>query len=286
MGIPTYTELCEAAGFPVPPSLRTLWEVAAALNPKDPSAGIDHVGGGLLLMIPNEAEEIQEVPCNCVAFARLCDGSQLVFVIDDAGDKPIERPVACFTYVGIEPSLYGLSLPGAIVHMLRSNTDDDRSDAELREALLLVQRLKTRPDEPITEGEIILSRWREGAVCTADNIGVVVPDRLVSRSCIRRSEASLDGRSPKILDEAERRLRAGEIGTALVLARNFYWHGFTQTEHLLRTADILSRAYTALGRPLIAAKAKRQAERQIARNNRPKDWSRCKSPFSDKPPKP
>lgn len=113
------------------------------------------------------------------------------------------------------------------------------------------------------------ARLEGGAVPTSDRIGVMLPPHLVDCRYLEtlvwpaRTEGLRSKPDERLLNEAQRRLQAGDIGTALVVARNFrfhYWYSdWKSGRHYIRqTSDILSAAYVALSRPRAAAAISRQ----------------------------
>ena len=72
----------------------------------------------------------------------------------------------------------------------------------------------------------------------------------------------------RLFDEAERRLTRGEIGTALVLARNIrfhYWYDdWTEGRPIIRRAcDIIARGYEPSDRPFAPKRIRKQAAEAI-----------------------
>lgn len=96
--------------------------------------------------------------------------------------------------------------------------------------------------------------------------------RYLGRLRWRDRDAEYPFRKPKAderrLDEAERRLRRGEVGTALVVARDFRFHHWYDDwtgsrTYVRRTYDILAEAYSALGRDFAARAVRQQTESAI-----------------------
>jgi hypothetical protein len=109
---------------------------------------------------------------------------------------------------------------------------------------------------------------------TQDRIGISLPRDIVDRRFMRSIEwepTSLTDSiplRPHLLDEAEKRLRKGDIGTALILARDYrfhHWFDDWDTDHLIirRTALILNSAYRQLNRRTAAANIINQTRRAL-----------------------
>jgi hypothetical protein len=204
-----------------------------------------------------------------------CDSEHFLFVIDDDMIDDRERPIAFWPIDGrAETGLIANSFPEFLEWLVTSYGADSLGAEESERLLSLLKREfgihRLRSPKKIVATARAIRFKKRGMTPTRDNIGVLLPEKSVDRKYLDRISWPSDNDysvrpQPALLDEADRRLEAGELGTALVLARNYRFHWWyddwkTARQIIRRTSDLLTRAYGELGRPAAATEIERQTE--------------------------
>jgi hypothetical protein len=273
-------------GFPVPPGFIAFMTGLQSISASDPwtvlhTVGLDAAGTRCHPNFQDRGYDTADTPNEVVPFAYLrSSGAHYGFVVDDVPSKPQELPIAHVEPDGT-PELLGLDFSEflqAIVLETLSFLDNLGLGRESLEELVRVLNpsLNISMPEPLEFGvdwngytvptelinlkrRVAVKRRRAGAIPTADTLGVMLPEETVDREYLESltwpelDEVLEITPGDQVLDEAERRLLKGEVGTALVLARNFrflFWYKDWKGEriYIKRTAEILAKAYGILGR--------------------------------------
>jgi hypothetical protein len=202
------------------------------------------------------------------------------FVVDDVTDA-LERPIAEWypdgSHRGIVASSFAdfLSLQFAPYdeqarHEKRTSSQQESQRERLR--LALAERFSLHIPGTQYQATTLAANERlcAGAVPTEDGLGVMVPEKTVDRRYLGSlpwpstpggdQTIRLDER---LFDTAVNRLSAGQVGTALVIARNIrfhYWYDDWKTSRTIirRTCDIIAQCYEVLNRPFAAARIRKQ----------------------------
>lgn len=283
---PTHDQLNEQFGFRVPRSYHRLIELATRIGDAEyPWNAFD------LLMLTN-LDAVGREGCSYTApgdFAILGwtggDSGHYGFLLDDEIDDGRERPIAVWYPDTTETQILAADLCGLLSYLCALSAEDelDRASPFQKECDRLAAILQEEFEMmvPNSSAEALEEAWqwrlRSGAVPTEDRIGVMLPPASIDRAY----PAGLIWRKPggwslerlpadeRRLDEAEKRLKRGEVGTALVIARDFRFHHWyddwkTTKTYIRRTCDLLEAAYRELGRERAARTTRERTEDAIA----------------------
>lgn len=284
---PTYAEVSERFGFPVPRDYYRLVEIAFQIAPDDPWNAFKRIGLHDLDLTRANPEfkdpghDYPDTPSEACVFAWAGgDGVHFAFIVDDQPAEPGELPVAEIN-PSSRPRIVALKFSDFLrIEIIGSlflceeapGADDDLgflievftsaygfcvpgtvlSSCDRGGYVDAEERIEMRK-------RVELERLEAGAVPTADGLGVLLPANTVDRKFLESltwpswTESHDVRPDERLLVEAEKRLARGQPGTALVIARNFrflFWHHDWQTGkvHITRTSKIMSEAYRLLGR--------------------------------------
>jgi hypothetical protein len=283
---PTHEQLNQKFGFRVPASYHRLVELAYRL------ADDDRPGNGFSYLSLCYLDEVGQGACSYTApgdFAILgwsgTDSTHYGFVLDDEVDDGRERPIALNDPNGGETRLLATNLPEFLAGLCAPYDEYDVADPSSeyeRKAERLAGILREEFDLKVPATAVAAREaaweWRlsSGAVPTEDRIGVMVPRETVdcayAASFVWRKPGGYSWETlppdERRLDEAERRLRRGEVGTALVLARDFRFHHWYDDwkmgrAYIRRTCDIQETAYRTLGRNFAARTIRERTDAAI-----------------------
>jgi hypothetical protein len=220
-------------------------------------------------------------PGDSVVFAWTgCDSEHFIFVIDDDATDDRERPVAFWPIDGrSETGLLANSFPEFLEWLVSCYCEESGDKNEIARLMQILRDefgiSRLRPHEQLVQSARDTRLSRPGMVPTLDNIGIWLADVPVDRMFLNsldwpKAENWSAKPIPGILDEAEARLDAGEIGTALILARNYHfrwWYADWKTgrQIMRRSAQVMAAAYRRLGRHYAALEIERQTEWNLAR---------------------
>lgn len=266
-------------GAPLPDSYRRLLELATRIQPKEPESALGALA--LYLTFPQPGRFLRDdgsyadTPSELFVFASTrVDGGHYGFLVDDVPARPKELPIVrVWPNDGVQ--LIALTFREFVGVVIRE-ADDLPWDPSNRGAGGLVDLLRRefrapRVDDLLKFGESVLARrLRAPTIPTLDELGIRLPSKSVDRRFLESvrwpasAEMGIPGSMPadiQLLDEAERRLKSGQPGTALVIARNVRWASWysdwrTDRSVIQRTASILVPAYQTLGRHHAASKVR------------------------------
>ncbi|MDP9175661.1 MAG: hypothetical protein M3O30_17595 [Planctomycetota bacterium] len=279
----SYEGYCRRFGFRVPKSYFQLMEIANRLQPDHPWNAFDPIG---LLNLDDCGPEAcsYTAPGDFVVLGWTGgDSIHYGFVLDDdINSGCAERAIAMNDPIGTDTRLLANSLPEFLGFLCANDIMQaygDVSEKCFSEANAVAEVLQAEFGFKIPKTQLAAEksarreRLRRGATPTEDRIGVMLPAETVDLRTIDRMARRIagvnswesSGPDERLLDEAEQRLSQGEIGTALVIARNFrfhYWYSDWEGSRsfIRRTSDILGRAYVALGRDYAAQALVKQTE--------------------------
>jgi hypothetical protein len=285
MTLPSYETICQRFGFRVPCAYHELLMLAFELSPSDPwnafrDVDLCGLGSTYLSAEGNGFIGYTECPPDVKVFGWTgTDGGQLGFILDDVTADEMDPPVALI-YPGCssDTGVIAINFASFIGYLLAPSQCSD-ADAD-------VQGLRVRmharfpvcvpPHRQVAASVAQVARVSAGAVPTLDRVGVIVPESSVDRVFLDSLTWPTAGSwKPKAapnerrLGEAFDRLYADEVGTALVIARNFrYLHWYddwsTGRNYIRTTGDILECAYERLGRYFAARAVRQQTEYALA----------------------
>ena len=283
--VPTYEQLCKEFGFRVPRSYHHLLELGARLSPKDPFNAFDRLHLRQLDHRGPTACSYTAPPDFMIFGWSGSDSGHYGFVLDGLDEDVDERPVAQNYPDGAETRLLAMTFPDFLGLLCAPADEDDEPDPDDpwqqdvdRLAAVLKKELGVRVPKSQTRASdrAWKKRLASGATPTQDRIGVMVPPDTVDRRYLDSLVWNVPGGfawekpdpDPRRLDDAERRLERGEVGTALVVARDFrfhHWYADWQGDraYIKRTSSILQRAYAALGREYAAKAVRRQTREAL-----------------------
>jgi hypothetical protein len=271
---PTYEQLCERLGFPVPRSYSRFIELTipdATAEDWEPFRDLP------FLNLNNAGASAISIskPANSVIFGWTgCDSEHFIFVMDDEPIDDRERPIAFWPIDGREETgVIAGSFPEFLQYLIGSGADEFMERDERERLHGLVQEefglSEVRAAEEIVEAARARRMQQPNIVPTRDNIGLALPPAATDRKYLDSIRwRAFDDRTPpdaQLLDEAERRLAKGELGTAIVIAHNYrfiHWYDDWNSgaSIIRRTNDVLASAYQQLGRNLAVAEVERQTE--------------------------
>ena len=288
---PTYDEISGRAGFPVPLSyyefLRFAFEIED-VNPWNVFEPLGILNFDLSIAHPGyrlTAEDYIEyagTPAEGVLFAWMgCDGAHFVFLLDETPTAAKELPIArvCFDGChGLRGMTFSEFLAAELADVVAYQAEHEsehlnarRTERVARQRELiaaLVERFSisipdSGGDDDARHELVWTHRKAAGAIETEDRLGVVLPPNSYDPNRLARQQWRAPDES--LLLTAERCLKEGETGSALVLARNFRHHfqyddWKTDRRWMPWTADILEDAYTRLGRRHAAKKVRAQTD--------------------------
>lgn len=286
MPIPTTDDLATRLGFRPPGELARLVQLAHELDPK---GGYDGLGIINLLYFdahlgkdsrPDHWSSYGDQPVECFDIASSGTAGWVPVMIADDPDSGSNDFFFGMFSADEKTTIFGHSLLEGLANYIAMIHDGISSfSQQQQEQFLLVVRAVVRElDLSIPEifnsqnaNNIISERLsRSDIFPTADGLGALVPAGTVDHSFLdhwvsRMSESR--GYGQQLIDlnieieTAYERLRVGELGTALVMARNLY-HSYWAIEidqsdvPTKIFASLLEEVYLKLGRPLLARRVR------------------------------
>ncbi len=282
--LPDYTALTMSFGFAVPESLERLLVLAWRYRPENhwdafESASLMYMGSSLCNPAYDyPGHDYMDTPVEVYVFGWTgCDGAHWGFVVEDLPQEPAELPIA-YVYPNYQTRLVGRSISEflsllIVTAMADIGADDDDYASEvtaIRDLLVGEFEIDDARNEDAICQDVLSWRIASGAYPTVDGIGVTVPDGTIDRAFL---DALVwregDEPDPMLMRAGRERFAAGEIGTALVIAKNyrhlFAYSDWKRGKRIIReTADLLQSCYRALGREHLARKMRVQTEWAVA----------------------
>jgi len=275
--------LAELYSVALPDELLEVWELARSIRPSRPLAAFaDALGLTLRGPFEHLAERDRQAPRKRLAMPHLQHrapldppefvvlasaaegGARLGYYFDDPGRR---APLVCRQ--GDAPQRLEI-LGESLLLALRAELERRLVDAqgrgpgrgELQRLDQLRAELATTPPQPREEiGAAYLEAYvdrarspRRPLTPTADGVGLLAPRRLyrplgASPACLRQETRASDPRHLVELGEAA--LSDGFPATALLIGKELWACGLREP-HRVHAAELLSAAYRALKRPLLA----------------------------------
>jgi hypothetical protein len=246
--------------------------IARKLNPKDPANAFDPLMLCRLDRHGFRAEHAESPPELAIFGWTGNDDGHYGFIVDDPRETADEYVIGMFYGDGTLCGIVAPRLPEFLGVLCRQIAQDEPEGEAGEKYRRVAKALKDGLDVKVprwnvdVSGRAVRKRNAKKPIPTEDGIGLVLPDATVDRAYLSKlkwpkRKWPFDPEIPRddrLLVEAERRLKSGEPGTALVIARNFFFHYVydrnkrTEKARVKRIQNIAEKAYRALDRDYAA----------------------------------